>query len=67
SERVAGVTTAGLRYPLADETLLQGPTRGLSNELSAESAEVMTHNGRLAVIHTKRVIGTQRTGDQADV
>ncbi len=67
SERVDGVTTAGLRYPLADESLLQGPTRGLSNELSAESAEVMTQNGRLAVIHTKRSIDTQRSGVQADV
>lgn len=61
SERVDGVTTSGLRYPLTDETLLQGPTRGLSNELSSDHAEVATRNGRLAVIHT------QRDGDQADV
>ena len=33
SERVDGVTTHGLRYPLSDATLTQGPARGLSNEL----------------------------------
>ncbi len=60
SERVEGVTTSGLRYPLADETLLQGPTRGLSNELSADRAEVTTSSGRLAIIHT------QRSGDSSD-
>ncbi len=32
SKRVEGVTTTGLAYPLHDEALLMGPTRGLSNE-----------------------------------
>ncbi len=54
SEHVDGVTTSGLLYPLSDATLLQGPTRGLSNELSADRAEVRTRSGRLAVIHTRR-------------
>jgi thiamine pyrophosphokinase len=54
TDRVDGVTTSGLRYPLADATLLQGPTRGLSNELSAGRAEVLVRNGRLAIIHTHR-------------
>lgn len=67
SERVDGVTTAGLRYPLTDETLLQGPTRGLSNELSTERAEVVTRKGRLAVIHSQRINHTQPSGNQDDV
>lgn len=54
SERVEGLTTTGLRYPLSDEMLVQGPTRGLSNELSADHAEMATRTGRLAVIHTQR-------------
>jgi thiamine pyrophosphokinase len=54
SGRVEGVTTRGLRYPLSDATLTQGPARGLSNELSASEAGVTTRSGRLAVIHTIR-------------
>jgi thiamine pyrophosphokinase len=54
SERVDGVTTDGLRFPLADETLVQGPARGLSNELIGIRCEVSTRSGRLAVIHTAR-------------
>ncbi|HUR16216.1 MAG TPA: thiamine diphosphokinase [Candidatus Limnocylindrales bacterium] len=54
SEEVTGVTTSGLAYPLSDETLIQGYTRGLSNELVGTSAEVRTMGGRLAVVHTRR-------------
>jgi len=54
SERVEGVSTEGLLFPLTDETLVQGPARGLSNELVGEQAAVRTRNGRLAVIHTVR-------------
>ena len=51
---VEGVTTEGLRFPLADETLPLGPSRGLSNELSTDRARVATRRGRLIVIHTRR-------------
>ena len=54
SENVEGVTTDGLRFPLTGETLMQGPARGLSNELIGSSASVSTRSGRLAVIHTVR-------------
>jgi thiamine pyrophosphokinase len=54
SEEVVGVTTAGLAYPLSDATLRQGPTLGLSNELTSERATVRVERGRLAVIHTRR-------------
>ena len=52
SERVAGVATTGLRYPLRDEPLLQGFSRGLSNVIQDERASVRTAGGRLAVVHT---------------
>jgi len=52
SERVEGVTTHGLAFPLRDEDLVQGPTRGLSNQMSEPTATVARRAGRLAVIHT---------------
>ena len=51
---VEGVTTDGLRFPLADETLVVGPARGLSNELVAPTAHVISRRGCLLVIHTSR-------------
>jgi thiamine pyrophosphokinase len=54
SERVDGVTTDGLAYPLTAEALAQGPTRGLSNELTGAIGRVTVSAGRLAVIHTRR-------------
>jgi thiamine pyrophosphokinase len=47
-----GVTTAGLRYPLHDETLREGRSRGLSNERIAARASVTLRAGRLLVIET---------------
>lgn len=54
TEEVRGVTTTDLRFPLADATLQQGGTRGLSNEMLAARCQVRTSSGRLAVIHTAR-------------
>lgn len=53
SDNVSGVTTDGLRYPLSDDTLWLGQTRGLSNELVRSAASVSTRSGRLAVLHTR--------------
>jgi thiamine pyrophosphokinase len=50
--RVAGITTAGLRYPLVDGSLDPGPARGLSNERIAPVAEVSVRDGRLLVVET---------------
>jgi len=47
-----GLTTAGLRYPLADESLAAGPTRGLSNIRAAARATVTLRRGRLLVVET---------------
>jgi thiamine pyrophosphokinase len=48
-----GVTTAGLLYPLRDETLATGPARGLSNVSIAAEASVTLRNGCLLVIETR--------------
>ncbi|CAN5478977.1 thiamine diphosphokinase [soil metagenome] len=45
-----GVSTRGLRYPLADETLRVGRTRGLSNVREQLVAEVTLRGGRLLVV-----------------
>jgi thiamine pyrophosphokinase len=47
-----GVTTRGLRYPLRDETLEPGSSRGLSNVRTAALAGVAIRAGRLLVIET---------------
>ena len=54
-----GVTTEGLRYPLDDEDLDAGSTRGVSNELVRTSAVVHVRDGVLLVIQP----GITRTED----
>jgi thiamine pyrophosphokinase len=51
TERVEGIVTRGLRYALQNETLYFGAARGVSNELSAECAEVSFARGLLLVAH----------------
>lgn len=46
----AGVRTTGLRWPLDGDTLTPTSTRGISNELIAESASVALDAGALLVI-----------------
>ena len=60
---VEGIVTAGLRYPLQDESLRIGPSRGLSNELVASEAHIATRRGRLLVAHTRVpvAIATERS------
>lgn len=53
-DAVSGVTTEGLRFPLSDESLPLGPSRGLSNELLEPRARVTARRGRLLIIHTRR-------------
>jgi thiamine pyrophosphokinase len=45
-----GVTTAGLRYPLADEDLPFGSPRGISNVRVGPVAAVLVRRGRLLVV-----------------
>jgi len=47
-----GVTTDGLRWPLASATLRFGRSRGLSNEVVGLPASVRIEHGTLLVIET---------------
>ena len=48
-----GVRTKGLRYPLDDETLRFGRSRGLSNVVTKSAASVSIENGILLVIEIR--------------
>lgn len=50
-EDVHGVTLRGCRYPLADETLRAGFSRGLSNEFMVPDGELKFESGTLMIIH----------------
>jgi thiamine pyrophosphokinase len=45
-----GITTRGLRYPLADEPLRTGPARGLSNVRAAADAAITVRRGRVLIV-----------------
>jgi thiamine pyrophosphokinase len=45
-----GVSTEGLRYPLRNETLTAGSTRGVSNQLVSDRARVSLRAGVLLLI-----------------
>jgi thiamine pyrophosphokinase len=47
-----GVATEGLRYPLRNETLGSGPSRGLSNVRLASDAALTVGSGRILVVET---------------
>ena len=47
-----GLTTKGLRYPLRDESLASGPSRGLSNVRVANDASLIVGSGRILVVET---------------
>jgi thiamine pyrophosphokinase len=51
---VHGVQTRGLRWALKSETLFHDKTRGISNELLGETAEIQIASGVLLVIHTRK-------------
>ena len=52
----AGVTTRDLRYPLRDETLEAGSSRGLSNVRTSSRAAVSLRDGRLLLIETPATV-----------
>ncbi len=49
--RVEGIRTQGLEYPLRDETLERGSTRGISNVMLGERATVHCTRGALLIVH----------------
>jgi thiamine pyrophosphokinase len=48
-----GITTQGLEYPLKNEDLFFGATRGISNELKYEKAQINMQQGTLLVTHIR--------------
>ncbi|MCX6055947.1 MAG: thiamine diphosphokinase [Chloroflexi bacterium] len=50
---VHGVQTRGLQYPLLKETLFMEKSRGISNVMTADQAEVIVESGCLLCIHTR--------------
>lgn len=50
SEKVVGIDTVGLKYTLKDGSLKRGLTRGVSNELIAERAEIQIRQGKVLLI-----------------
>jgi thiamine pyrophosphokinase len=54
NENAAGVNTQGLEYPLVDEILEFGTTRGVSNVLLSERAEIILKQGMLLCILIRR-------------
>jgi thiamine pyrophosphokinase len=51
SERVEGIVTVNLKYPLHNETLYLGSARGVSNALTTIHAEVSFGRGLLMIVH----------------
>ena len=54
TDKVVGVSTEGLKYPLDNEDLFLGPSRGLSNEFAAEKAKIRIRDGKLLIIQAKK-------------
>lgn len=52
---VEGITTVGLRYPLRDESLVRGATRGISNVVVTSPAGLSAVGaGDLLLVHTRQ-------------
>lgn len=52
SEKVKGVSTSGLKYPLENATLMQSSSYGISNEFYNNTAKITIKEGLLFVICT---------------
>lgn len=52
---VRSVRTEGLRWPLSDETLLPHKTRGISNEMTGEVANIQIQSGLLLIVHRRLI------------
>ena len=59
SGEVSGVCTEGLHWPLQDETLFPDKTRGISNEMTCETAAISQKSGLLLVIHHRQAESSQ--------
>ena len=52
-----GIKTKGLRYPLRDEILFPERSRGVSNEMKSNKAEISLKSGLLLCVHTRKLRG----------
>jgi thiamine pyrophosphokinase len=50
SPKVEGITLGGFLYPLKEETLIMGASRGISNIVSETCAGIQVRSGKLLVI-----------------
>ena len=50
---VTGIVTTGLKWPLQNETLYPNKTRGISNEMTGDIANVQIKSGFLLIIHRR--------------
>jgi len=57
SGSVSGITTTRLKYPLSNEDLALGETRGVSNVMIGSGARVTIQAGMLLCTHTRRFSG----------
>ncbi|MGA9174959.1 MAG: thiamine diphosphokinase [Thermoactinomyces sp.] len=53
SKEVTGIVTDGLKYPLKNETLYRGWTRGISNELNARHGSVLIRSGKCLLVESR--------------
>jgi thiamine pyrophosphokinase len=51
---VTGISSQGLRWPLLNEILFPDRTRGISNELSLDQAEIEIASGLLLCVHSRK-------------
>jgi thiamine pyrophosphokinase len=56
-----GVTTTGLAYPLTDEGLALGSTRGVSNVIAGQPCRVSLRRGVLLCFHSRQADRTSKT------
>ena len=47
------ISTIGLLYPLKNEALIFGETKGISNQLTQKRGTIHLKTGQLVVIHTR--------------
>lgn len=52
TSEVRGIRSEGLQYPLAGESLVLGPARGVSNVMQASEASIAHESGLMILVHT---------------
>lgn len=53
SQHINGVSTTGLAYPLTEECLIRGETRGISNQIVGEIAAISIAEGECYIIQSR--------------